>query len=94
MGRVRASLARICPTWNASWPTDARLVEPPVRGIGAIELFAAGLEVDRSAMRTALTKNLSSGEAEGQLNRLELLKRQSYGRASFDLLRRRVLLAA
>ena len=36
----------------------------------------------------------SSGQAEGQVNRRKLLKRQSYGRAGFDLLRQRVLLAA
>ncbi len=29
--------------------------------------------------------------AEGQINRLKLLKRQIYGRAKFDLLRSRVL---
>jgi len=28
---------------------------------------------------------------EGQVNRIKMLKRQMYGRASFDLLRRRVL---
>ena len=37
---------------------------------------------------------LGSGQAEGQVNRLKLLKRQSYGRAGFDLLRQRVLMAA
>jgi transposase len=31
---------------------------------------------------------------EGQITRLKLLKRQMYGRAKFDLLRRRVLHAA
>jgi transposase len=41
----------------------------------------------------------SSGQAEGQINKLKLMKRklmkrQMYGRASFDLLRHRVLLAA
>ncbi|MBB3264872.1 transposase [Azospirillum sp. OGB3] len=36
----------------------------------------------------------SSGQAEGQVNKLKLIKRQMYGRANFDLLRRRVLLAA
>ena len=45
-------------------------------------------------MRAALTETWSSGQAEGQVNRIKLLKRQSYGRASFDLLRRRVLMAA
>jgi transposase len=36
----------------------------------------------------------SSGQAEGQINRLKLLKRSMYGRAKLDLLRRRFLLAA
>jgi transposase len=31
---------------------------------------------------------------EGQINRLKLIKRQMYGRANFDLLRKRVLLAS
>jgi hypothetical protein len=73
---------------------DACLAEARVCGIGTIETFAAGLEVDGAAVRAALTEPWSSGQAERQVNRLKLLKRQSYGRASFDLLRRRVLLAA
>jgi transposase len=36
----------------------------------------------------------SSGQAEGQINKLKLIKRQMYGRGNFDLIRRRVLLAA
>ena len=36
----------------------------------------------------------SNAQSEGQITKLKLLKRQMYGRASFDLLRRRVLLAA
>jgi transposase len=36
----------------------------------------------------------SSSQAEGQINKLKLIKRQMYGRANFDLRRRRVLLAA
>jgi len=35
----------------------------------------------------------SNGPVEGQVNRLKLLKRQMYGRASFPLLRARVLQA-
>jgi transposase len=33
----------------------------------------------------------SNGCVEGQINRLKMLKRQSYGRAGFELLRARVL---
>jgi hypothetical protein len=37
---------------------------------------------------------LSSGAVEGNVNRIKMIKRQMYGRASFDLLRKRVILAA
>jgi len=35
----------------------------------------------------------SSGAVEGNVNRIKMLKRQMYGRAGFDLLRKRVLLS-
>ena len=60
----------------------------------AVETFAAGLEQDGAAVRAALTMPWNNGQTEGQVTRLKLLKRQTYGRAGFDLLRRRVLLAA
>src|SRR5215212_7183030 len=72
-----------------TWLADARTC-----GVRALETFAAGLEQDGAAIRAALTTPWSSGQAEGQITRLKLIKRQMYGRASFDLLRRRVLLAA
>ena len=53
--------------------------------------FAAGLRQDESAVRAALKMAWSNGQTEGQVNRLKLLKRQMYGRAKFDLLRRRCL---
>lgn len=34
----------------------------------------------------------SSGTVEGHVNRIKMLKRQMYGRASFALLRKRVIL--
>jgi transposase len=73
---------------------DAWLADARGCGAAAIATFAAGLEADGAAVRLALTEPWSSGQAEGQITRLKLLKRQSYGRASLDLLRRRVLLAA
>jgi transposase len=45
-------------------------------------------------IKAALTMPWSSGQAEGQINKLKVIKPQMSGRASFDLLRRRVLLAA
>jgi transposase len=41
-----------------------------------------------------LTLPYSSGVVEGTVNRIKMLKRQMFGRAKFDLLRKRVLLAS
>ena len=60
----------------------------------AVETFAAGLQQDGAAVRAALTSSWSNGQAEGQITKLKMMKRQMYGRANFDLLRRRILLAA
>src|SRR5262249_25408964 len=59
-----------------------------------LDSFAYGLQRDRAAVEAAFQLPWSSGQLEGQLNRLKTLKRQMYGRASFALLRRRVLSAA
>ncbi|NJN55605.1 MAG: transposase [Anaerolineae bacterium] len=60
-------------------------------GIQAFKNFAAGLQRDYEAVRAALTYEWSNGQVEGQVNRLKFVKRQGYGRAKFDLLRKRVL---
>jgi transposase len=56
--------------------------------------FAAGLHQYEAAVRAALTLPWSSGQVEGQVTRLKLVKRQGYGRAKLDLLRARLLRAA
>lgn len=63
-------------------------------GISALVTFGEGLRQDYAAVRAALAEPWSSGQAEGQINRLKMIKRQMYGRAGFDLLRKRVLCAA
>ena len=73
---------------------DAWLAEAHACAIPAFTTLAAGLEQDGAAVRAALTQPWSSGHAEEQVNRLKSLKRQSYGHAGFDLLRRHVLTAA
>jgi transposase len=62
-------------------------------GVAAVTTFAAGLRQDGAADQAALTTPWTSGQTEGQVGKLKLLKRQTFGRGSFDLLRRRVLLA-
>ena len=56
-----------------------------------MQSFAASLRADLSAVRAAFSSPWSNGPTEGHINRLKLLKRQMYGRASVELLRLRVL---
>ena len=58
---------------------------------GPIVRFAYGLQKDLSAVAAAVDTQWSTGQVEGQINRLTTIKRQMYGRAGFQLLRARVL---
>jgi transposase len=52
-----------------------------------------GLRRDQDAVTAGLTLPWSSGAVEGHVNRIKMLKRQMFGRAKPDLLRKRILLA-
>ncbi|WP_345681011.1 ISL3 family transposase [Yinghuangia aomiensis] len=70
----------------AAWTTRALADGPkPLQG------FAAFLHNDWDAVVNGLTLQWSSGAVEGQVTRIKLIKRRSYGRASFALLRTFVL---
>jgi len=56
--------------------------------------FGKGIERDKPSVQAALTMPYSNGVVEGHVHRLKLIKRQGYGRASFPLLRQRVLYQA
>lgn len=70
------------------WMTDVTASGDP-----ALRSFVTGLRRDQDAVTAGLTLRWSSGAVEGHVNRIKMLKRQMYGRANPDLLRRRVLLA-
>jgi transposase len=55
--------------------------------------FTRGLRHDHDAVVNGLTLPWSSGVVEGNVNRIKMIKRQMYGRATFPLLRKRILLA-
>jgi transposase len=55
--------------------------------------FTRGLTHDHDAVLNGLTLPHNSGVVEGNVNRIKMIKRQMYGRASYPLLRKRVLLA-
>jgi transposase len=72
----------------AAWMTEAS-----ASGMAALARFAQGLQEDLAAITAGLTLPWSNGAVEGHVNRLKLLKRQSYGRAGVRLLRQRVMQA-
>jgi transposase len=57
----------------------------------AFRTFVTGVQEDKEAVLAGLTLPWSDGPLEGHVNRLKLIKRSLYGRAAFDLLRRRLL---
>lgn len=60
-------------------------------GLAAFRAVARGLRQDWEAVKAALANSWSTGQCEGQICRLKLIKRLAYGRAKPDLLRQRVL---
>ncbi|WP_371666483.1 ISL3 family transposase [Streptomyces sp. NBC_00289] len=71
------------------WITSVRAEDLP-----ALHTFVTGLGQDLDAVVAGLSLRYSSGAVEGQNNKIKMLKRQMFGRANFDLLRKRVLLTA
>jgi transposase len=70
------------------WVGEVHKTGPPeLRG------FSRNLRHDWGAVQAGLTERWSSGSVEGNVNKVKVAKRQMYGRARFDLLRKRVLLA-
>lgn len=58
----------------------------------SLRRFAQHLERDLDAVTAGLSHPWNSGVVEGRVNRIKMLKRQMFGRAGFELLRKRVLL--
>jgi len=68
------------------WLAEARMC-----GIKELGSFVAGVERDYDAVRTGLTYHWSQGPVEGTVNKIKTHKRLMYGRASFALLRQKLL---
>jgi transposase len=78
---VRERDAAASPEWQQS------------AAAGPLAGFAEHLRRDEAAFLAALQQPWRNGPVESQVHRLKLIKRSMYGRASFDLLRIRVLRA-
>ncbi|WP_413100285.1 ISL3 family transposase [Streptomyces sp. Inha503] len=79
---VRHQRGYLLPQWIRQAEQDA---PKPMSG------FAGFLRRDLDAVTAGLTLPWSSGVVEGHVNRVKTLKRAMYGRASFELLRTRIL---
>jgi transposase len=69
------------------WITATRAVDLP-----HLRSLTNGLEIDRSAVDSAVTLPYHNGRTEGVNTRTKRIMRQMHGRAGFDLLRHRILL--
>jgi len=69
------------------WIRTARAAQLP-----GVTGFAHGLTTDLEAVIAGLTVHWSSGGTEGAVNRIKKIKKQLYGRAGFELLRKMILL--
>ncbi|MBT2407637.1 MULTISPECIES: ISL3 family transposase [unclassified Streptomyces] len=72
---------------------DQWLTQVENAGLKPLLSLARGLRQDFDAVTAGLTLEWNSGPVEGNVNRVKRIKRDGYGRAGFDLLRRQILLA-
>ncbi|MGN9767441.1 transposase [Micromonospora sp. SD12] len=82
---------RTGPPQGTGQHLDAWIDRARHAGYSEIRGFAAGLASDRDAVVTGLAQPWSSGPVDEHVNRIKTIKRQMYGRANLDLLRKRVL---
>lgn len=73
---------------------EAWLDTTEMSDVDELKRFARKLRADYDAVQAGLTLRHSNGQTEGHVTKLKLVKRQGYGRAKVDLLRKRVLRAA
>jgi transposase len=73
---------------------EAWLAKAEASDVEELKRFAGRLRVDGDAVQAGLTLRHSNGQTEGHVTKLKLVKRQGYGRAKVDLLRKRLLRAA
>lgn len=89
-GHVRAFATMMCGLRGhelEGWMAAVAAGDQP-----ALHSFVLGLRRDQDAVTTGLTLPYNSGPVEGHVNRIEMIKRQMFGRAKPDLLRKRILL--
>jgi transposase len=89
-GRVREFAAIL--TQRRGQDLTAWIARTRLDALPGFNSYLNGLDKDRDATVAGLTLPYSNGPTEGVNTKVKLLKRQTYGKASFALLRKRILL--
>ncbi len=92
-GLVRDFAALLTPDEANAPALDAWTARAQAADLPHLHSYTRGLDQDRDAVDAALTLPHHNGRTEGVNTRTKMIKRQMYGRAGFDLLRHRILLA-
>lgn len=70
---------------------DDGLHDADASALASLQAVAQGFGDDAAAIAAAFTTPWSTGQCEGQIGRVKLIKRVGYGRAKLDVLRQRIL---
>ena len=70
---------------------DSWLLKAASSSLKSLKTFAKGLFDDYAAVKASMSTDWSNGPVEGLNNKLKMLKRHMYGRASLDLLAKRLI---
>jgi transposase len=87
-----AAFAEIMTARTGSRDLESWLTAVEADDLSELRSLASGMRSDQQAVTNELTMPYSSGRVEGTVNKIKTVKRQMYGRASFGLLRKRVIL--
>ena len=90
-GHIRA-FAEMMTRRQGLLALEDRLTAVETSDLPELRSFANGIRRDQQAVTAGLALPYSSAAMEGNVNKIKMIKRQMYGRASFDLLRKRVIL--
>jgi transposase len=92
LARHVAAFAEMMTARTGGRDLEAWLAAVEADDQAGLRSFTVGIRHDLQAVINGLTLHWSSGRVEGTVNKIKMLKRQMYGRASFALLRKRVIL--
>jgi transposase len=90
-GHVR-SFAEMMTRRQGEHELEGWLTRAEASDLPELRSFANGIRRDQQAVTAGLSLPYSSAAVEGNVTKIKMLKRQMYGRASFALLRKRVIL--